>query len=289
MSVIISIHDATAGSLPRIVEIAGALRESGCRSADILVVCGSDWTPRQIDALRRLEEQGFRLQGHGWTHRAVTRRDWFHRWHSRLLSRDVAEHLSRPAQSIRQLMECCHEWFERHRFRPPTLYVPPAWALGSVDRETLDQLPYRFYESLTGVYDSHDRRFRRLPLVGYEADTIFREVFLRAFNVANGSYSSLVGSPLRVSIHPDDLQMRLSRRLKRAILRHGRQGLCDVQSVIDGVAPPPLSPPADQLNSSTASILVDDRPLVSEIEGRTSANNAPQVANSGPRVTSSSR
>ena len=111
MPVIVSIHDATTTTLDRIVEIADVLQGLGCQSADILVVCGSDWSTRQIDTLRRLQDRGFRLQGHGWNHRASEPRNWFHRLHGWILSRDVAEHLSKPGEAIRELILNCRRWF----------------------------------------------------------------------------------------------------------------------------------------------------------------------------------
>lgn len=43
--------------------------------------------------------------------------------------------------------------------------------MGSLPREALSDLPFRYYEYLTGVYDSLARRWYRLPLLGYEADS----------------------------------------------------------------------------------------------------------------------
>ncbi len=68
--VVASIHDATAKSFDDVHFIAETLRRNHCQSADILVVCGSEWSSLQLDNLRRLEDSGFCLQGHGWTHRA---------------------------------------------------------------------------------------------------------------------------------------------------------------------------------------------------------------------------
>jgi predicted deacetylase len=233
MPAIISIHDATAESLADVAAIADLLSSAGCCSADILVVCGSNWSPRDIDVLRGLEERGFRLQGHGWSHRAGPRRNWFHRLHSWTLSRDVAEHLSKPAEEIRALIARSYDWFGRHLLQPPSMYVPPAWAMGALGRDALRTLPYRYYETITGIYDAHADRFRRLPLIGFEADTWLRAGFLRCFNGANRMSGWVTGRPIRLSIHPQDLRLRLRRALTTAIQTAGPQRLCDFRSVIE--------------------------------------------------------
>ncbi len=234
MPVILSIHDATAESLDQVKEIAGRFLQAGGRSADILVVCGSSWSPHQIDELRRLSDQGFRLQGHGWTHRAGTHRTWFHHLHSWVLSRDVAEHLSKSAAELREIILRCAEWFGRHRLPPPCLYVPPAWALGGIGREELAALPFRYYETLGGIFDVQCDKYHALPLWGFEADTWLRAGFLRCFNRFNAWSAERHRRPLRVSVHPADPQLYLRRQLARALDAAANQGCCDLQSVCGG-------------------------------------------------------
>ncbi len=69
----------------------------------------------------------------------MARRSAYHRLHAALISRDVAEHLSRPAHELVALVHRCHGWFAAHGLPAPTLYVPPAWALGGT--RWLDALP----------------------------------------------------------------------------------------------------------------------------------------------------
>jgi hypothetical protein len=66
-------------------------------------------------------------------------------------------------------------------------------------------------ETLSGVHDTHKHTFTRLPLAGYEADTAFRAWTLRFFNAINISQSRRSGIPIRIGLHPDDFELRLSK------------------------------------------------------------------------------
>ena len=64
-----------------------------------------------------------------------------------------------------------------------------------------------------------------MPLLGFEADTAFRAWSLNLFNRINFVTALTTGRPLRVSIHPQDLQLRLGeqvlpwvRRLERPLV-----------------------------------------------------------------------
>jgi hypothetical protein len=94
--------------------------------------------------------------------------------------------------------------------KAPTLYVPPAWALGSINRVQLRSLPFDQVELLTGIYDCRADRFFRLPLVGYEADTRWRQIALRLVNTANQVAAVASCTPLRIAIHPFDLEYSLT-------------------------------------------------------------------------------
>lgn len=229
---IASIHDATAQSLPQVLQIVDLLRDRGIRNADVLVVCGCDWAPCQIDQLRRLADQGWALHGHGWTHRATASKNLRHRLHSWTISRNVAEHLSKNEREIAAIIQRTYDWFAENRLPSPSTYVPPAWAMGSINRKRLKTLPYRFYESLNGVYDSREDQFHRLSLLGFEADTRFRAAFLRLFNRINLWRSSRLGRTLRMAIHPEDLQLRLAGDLRRTIDRFGKQVRCGLDWVL---------------------------------------------------------
>lgn len=183
----------------------------------LLVVPGSGWDAAGVDALGELQARGYVLAGHGWRHQCGPKTTLYHRIHGAVLSRNVAEHLSRPAAGIVEMMSACHAWFAEHGLEPPTLYVPPAWAMGPVPRSELDALPFRYYETLTGVYDSEIGRFIPLPLTGYEADTHFRAWVLRGVNGLNRMLAQATGWPLRISIHPFDLTYHLAEDLHRLL------------------------------------------------------------------------
>ena len=134
----------------------------------------------------------------------------YHRLHSALLSRDVAEHLSFSGDGIQRLVWDCYRWFISNGLTPSPLYVPPAWALGALTPAQLAGLPFRYVETLSGVHDTHKHTFTRLPLAGFEADTAFRAWTLRFFNAINISQSRRSGTPIRIGLHPDDFELRLA-------------------------------------------------------------------------------
>lgn len=84
--------------------------------------------------------------------------------------------------------------------------------MGGLSRETLARLPFRYYEYLSGVYDSLARRWHRLPLLGYEADTPWRVLPLRLWNRLNRILAYKTGV-IRIAIHPFDWKLRLARDL----------------------------------------------------------------------------
>jgi hypothetical protein len=59
--------------------------------------------------------------------------------------------------------------------------------------------------------------FQKLPLTGYEADTAFREFFLHRWNASQAKAAIRKNLPLRISIHPDDLELRLANQLEQQI------------------------------------------------------------------------
>lgn len=84
--------------------------------------------------------------------------------------------------------------------------------MGGLSRETLARLPFRYYEYLSGVYDSLARRWHRLPLLGYEADTPWRVLPLRLWNRLSRILAYKTGV-IRIAIHPFDWKLRLARDL----------------------------------------------------------------------------
>jgi len=214
--VLISVHDVMPETLGRVAGILGALESAGAGSASLLVVPGVGWTAETLDRLHGLLARGHTLAGHGWQHRCPRIRGLGHRLHSALVSRDVAEHLCLDAAGIEALIRRCGEWFPRHGLPRPDTYVPPAWAMGRIERRRLYGLGFRYFETLTGFYDAGTGRFRRLPLAGFEADTRFRALVLRGLNRAALALAA-PGRPLRLAIHPHDPELLLARDLERLI------------------------------------------------------------------------
>lgn len=196
-----SIHDVMPSTVDATEQIAAHLREAGIDKITLLVVPGADWDATTLKRLRRLHDHGADLAGHGWRHRIERIRDLRHWLHSVFISRDVAEHLALDRGGVVKLMQDCHDWFIAQDLPSPSLYVPPAWAMGRARRDDLDILPYRRFETLYGIYDSDIRRFQRSPMIGFEADTPLRAFACRLWNRFNLGSSK---EPLRFSIHPGD-------------------------------------------------------------------------------------
>jgi hypothetical protein len=116
----------------------------------------------------------------------------------------------------------CHDWFGEMDLPTPELYVPPAWALGRLTVRDLSSLPFRWYEVLRGFVEAHTGRVRWLPLAGFEADTTFREVSLRFWNGLNTAIARGFRRPLRISIHPDDLDLLLAKDVEKMVRRPWR-------------------------------------------------------------------
>lgn len=207
---IVSVHDVMPSTLDRVRRILELLEECGVPPATLLVVPGRDWTEEGLQALRGFSARGHPLAGHGWTHRSSpAKRSLYHRLHGLLISRNVAEHLSRSARDLMDLVQECYNWFPRVDLPAPRLYVPPAWALGSLRAVHLRSLPFRWYEVLRGYIDAETGRARWLPLTGFEADTGFRRRSLKLWNRLNVALARNIRGPVRISIHPDDLDLLL--------------------------------------------------------------------------------
>ncbi len=208
MDALVSIHDVTPSTLDRVDALLARCSEHGVDRVTLLVVPGHDWCATALERLRAWQRAGHELAAHGWSHRARARRTLYHRLHAALISRHCAEHLSRPAGEVVDLMRTSHDWFAEHGLAPPSLYVPPAWALGPVRPRDLAELPYDHVETLAGL--RHAGGLHWLPLVGYEADTALRAATLRASN-ALARVTTRRQRPLRIGLHPDDAGLRLAR------------------------------------------------------------------------------
>lgn len=219
----VTLHDVAPSTLDACRRTLDVLRRRGVAPVTLLVVPGTGWTGHDLDVLRSLAEQDTcRLAGHGWSHRAPEPASTYHRLHGALISRDEAEHLSRSTTELRGLVTRCAHWFDQVGLDTPAFYVPPAWAMGRLSRDDLAELPFRWYETLTGIRDARTGTFRVLPLVGYLADTVPRAWSLRVLNAVNRTAAAVTRRPLRVSIHPPDLGLHLAADLLRLLDREWR-------------------------------------------------------------------
>lgn len=196
-------------------------RTNHIRDVTLLVVPGHDWQVNQLEQLRTWTSQGCILGGHGWSHSLDQSRTlhWRAVLHAQFVSRHCGEHLALTRDESLELIETCHAWFKQHDFPVPTLYVPPAWALGALRPTDLFGLPFEKVEVLQGWIDTRTARVQQVPLWGYEADTAFRAVFLRAFNKLNSLFAARLG--LRIAIHPQDYRLLLQHKLQRDLAALG--------------------------------------------------------------------
>lgn len=213
MRALISIHDVMPDTLDRTQDIIQRLRDHGHTDITLLVVPGRDWSSDDVARLARWAGEGIELAAHGWQHRAKRIRGLWHRLHSRLISRDAAEHLSLNGEEIAALMRDSAQWFARQGLPLPTTYVPPAWALGAISREQLSALPFRQIEVTWGIIDAESGHLQPLPLVGFEADTWLRAAFLRHWNRFQVWRARRTGRHLRIGIHPYDPELLLAAEL----------------------------------------------------------------------------
>lgn len=219
LAAFVSIHDVMPSCMQGIEELIGLCRSHGVESPTLLVVPGLDWTHAQLDLLRRWNNEGCCLAGHGWLHRCEHITSWKHRLHSTLISRNVAEHLSLSSRQEIDLMRRCACWFDEHGFQPPKLYVPPAWAMGKVTLAELKEQPFPMVETLAGVILTQTQKRIRMPLLGFEADTRLRRQFLTTFNWLNLCAHSKTARSIRISIHPHDHRSLLADSLKQTLSR----------------------------------------------------------------------
>ena len=212
MQAITSIHDVMPQTLANVERIFNICQDSGVSNITLLVVPGVAWDANALGALRELIAQGGIVAGHGWIHHVDVRqlKTPSGRLHAALISRNVAEHLALDENAIHDLISRCHGWFSQQALPAPELYVPPAWAMGAVSKPALRTLPFRYFEYFSGIYDTHSDTFSYAPLTGYEADTAFRSVVLKGWNQINLLAATKCNKPLRISIHPYDLDYRLA-------------------------------------------------------------------------------
>lgn len=211
MRVILSIHDVMPSTLKQVARIIDQVPVSLRANIMLLVVPGLDWQPKDIDKLRQWSSMGMALAGHGWFHQTSDIKSIWHKVHSMLVSRDVAEHLSLTASSELQLMQRNREWFAQHNLPVCDWYVPPAWAFGRLPVKQRSLSGYRYFESTFFVYDGQLDAHHFLPMIGYEADTKLRKYGVKIWNSANRFLGRW--RPIRMGIHPHDLDLMLAEDL----------------------------------------------------------------------------
>lgn len=222
---LLSIHDVWPKTLPQVEELIVLIRQHHPDAPiGLLVSVDAEWNEASISKLHALsEDPGLFLCGHGGTHRAPETKTLYHKIHSALISRNAAEHLSRPVEDLIQLVQHCYKWFGENGFESPSLYVPPAWAMGKLKKKHWNALPFRYYETLFGIYDREGKTFYPLGVKGYEADTAWRSFALRASNGVNQN----LPFPLRIAIHPNDPYLRLEEELDADLQSAGPFGTPD--------------------------------------------------------------
>ncbi|MDZ7792027.1 MAG: polysaccharide deacetylase family protein [Xanthomonadales bacterium] len=216
----ISIHDVMPETLERVAEQLSLIDQFCPGPVTLLIVPGRDWASGDLDRLREWLAAGHELAGHGWTHRARCIRGLKHRLHSLFVSRDCAEHLALESAGIVELMTRNRQWFLQHELPAPELYVPPAWALGRVGADDLQQTGFARVETMSGYLDIASGEFSRAALVGFEAASAWQIPILKISNTLNRLLARRL--PLRVALHPNDHRLPLAEDLKRTLARCGR-------------------------------------------------------------------
>jgi predicted deacetylase len=114
-------------------------------------------------------------------------------------------------------MQQSHDWFGEHGLPSPSLYVPPAWALGRISRQDLADLPYTAVEVLRGIHLPKTGQFKALPMIGFEADTAFRVGAVRTWNSWQMAWARVGGRPLRIGLHPHDFHLPMVKQLREIL------------------------------------------------------------------------
>ncbi|MEX0330653.1 MAG: polysaccharide deacetylase family protein [Puniceicoccaceae bacterium] len=213
LKALISLHDVMPETLPQADEVLQRLNSVGLPPITLLVVPGRDWQESQLDWLRQRVEEGHTLAAHGWIHETQPK-TVYHRLHSALISRNVAEHLALNPEEIPGFISRSMQWFPDNGFSLPALYVPPAWALGDPPPITADEPFPRFIEVLKGIIDTQAGRLHPLPMVGYEVDTWWRKMAVSIWNRWNIRQARRSGRVLRIGLHPHDFELLLGSELE---------------------------------------------------------------------------
>ncbi len=210
----ISIHDVSPDNLNLINEIIIDLSEKhGIKKITLLIIPGLSWSQNHIDRLRHWQQKDkIELAAHGWEHKSDTPRSLFHYLHSKFISDDCAEHLSKSNSEIIKIMKNSFEWFQNNGLNAPTLYVPPAWALGNINKGDLQSLPFNEIEVMSGVFV--ENRFVFIPLIGFETKTYFRFITVKILNKINYILQKNIGV-IRIALHPNDFNLLLKKDIDK--------------------------------------------------------------------------
>lgn len=210
----ISIHDVCPSNLDRIHEIINRLSSKhNITKVTLLIIPGLTWSEEQINILKDWQSiNKIELAAHGWLHQSTSSKNMFHRLHSKLVSNGCAEHLSKSKSEVIEIMTNSFNWFQENGLESPTLYVPPAWALGDVNKKDLESLPFNEVEVISGVFINS--RFNFIPMIGFETKTYFRCFMVKILNGLNYMLYNLFGK-IRISIHPDDFDLLLKKDIDK--------------------------------------------------------------------------
>lgn len=213
----VSIHDVMPDTLDRVAGILERLERHRLHPVTLLVVPGLEWRRDQVDRLRAWADAGHDLAAHGWMHHVDAISGIQHRLHATFISRDVAEHMALKSSQIVDLVERSVGWFPGQQLPSPRLYVPPAWAVGPLNRADRRTLACDFLEVTNGFWHIPENRFAGVPMIGYEADTPFRRRAVGIWNRVQRSMATAANRPLRLSIHPNDFDLLLAADLEHLI------------------------------------------------------------------------
>lgn len=217
---VVTLHDVMPNNLAKIDRCLRELEHHSLSPCYLLVVPGLNWNEKTIAKLRHYVSQGHVLVAHGWVHKAHKIHSLYHRLHSVIISRDVAEHLSLSQSERVTLMTKSRTWFKDNHLPIPNYYVPPAWALGRLRQSDLHNTGFTIVENISGMFDTNSQQFQYMPLVGFETDTTLRAISVRLFNALNLFVAQAFPSRrLRVAIHPDDFDLRLANSLNATLTR----------------------------------------------------------------------
>ena len=219
MKAIISIHDCMPETMDKIQYILEWLKERNIPPVTLLIVPGKNWTEQHLSQLKKYVQEGYTLAAHGWHHH-VEPKKILHRIHALIISKNVAEHLDLDEQGILDLLNRSHQWFIQQNLPSPSLYVPPAWALGAINKQSLLKTPFKQIEVTRGLINlnsNHKPKLKTLPLTGYEADSSFRALFLTRWNQFQEKKALKKALPLRISVHPYDLNLPIAHQLEHQL------------------------------------------------------------------------